>query len=101
MVNYEYITTVLCENKDKPKLQCNGKCHLMKELAKAAETEKPISSDKKGYSPIQEILFFKEISSFKIVACSCSKQEKNKSTYLDLYSYLKINSVFYLPTYIS
>ncbi len=101
VVNYEYITTVLCENKDKPKLQCNGKCHLIKELAKAAETEKPISSDKKGYSPIQEILFLNEISSFRLVACSCSKQEKNKSMYLDLYSYLKTNSVFHPPTYIS
>jgi hypothetical protein len=100
-VNYEYITTVLCENKDKPKLQCNGKCHLIKELAKAAETEKPISSDKKGYSPIQEILFLNKISSFRLVACSCSKQEKNKSMYLDLYSYLKTNSVFHPPTYIS
>jgi hypothetical protein len=100
-VNYEYISKVLCENKAKPKLQCNGKCHLMKELAKAAENEKPISSDKKGYSPMQEVLFINEISSFRIVACSCSKQEKNKSTYLDLYSYLKTNSVFHPPTYIS
>jgi hypothetical protein len=29
-------------------LQCNGKCHLMKELAKAsANDDKPFSSDKK------------------------------------------------------
>ncbi len=37
MVNYDYISKVLCENKAKPKLKCNGKCHLMKELAKASE----------------------------------------------------------------
>jgi hypothetical protein len=47
IVNYEYISKVLCVNKDKPKMHCNGKCHLMKELAKASENEKPISSDKK------------------------------------------------------
>ena len=47
VVNYDYITKTLCVNKAKPKMQCNGKCHLMKELAKAAESEKPISSDKK------------------------------------------------------
>jgi hypothetical protein len=47
VVNYEYISKVLCENKDKPKLKCNGKCHLMKELAKQAESEKPIQNDKK------------------------------------------------------
>ncbi|MBP8793398.1 MAG: hypothetical protein KBE41_04485 [Lutibacter sp.] len=30
--NYEYIATVLCENKDKPYLECNGKCYLQKQL---------------------------------------------------------------------
>lgn len=35
-------------------MQCNGKCHLMKELAKASETEKPASqNDKKGFSSIE------------------------------------------------
>jgi hypothetical protein len=29
---------------NKPELKCNGKCHLMKELA--SEDDKPISSDK-------------------------------------------------------
>ena len=101
VVNYEYITTVLCENKDKPKLQCNGKCHLMKELAKAADTEKPISSDKKTFSSIQEVLFFKEIITYRLVSCGCSKQPKNRSTYLDFYSYLKTSSVFHPPTFFS
>jgi hypothetical protein len=37
--------------KTKPTLQCNGKCHLMKELAKAsANDDKPFSSDKKQSS---------------------------------------------------
>lgn len=30
--NYKYIATVLCENKDKPYLECNGKCYLEKQL---------------------------------------------------------------------
>ena len=38
-VNQDYIATVLCVNKDKPKMECNGKCHLAKELKKAAEEE--------------------------------------------------------------
>jgi hypothetical protein len=101
VINYEYISKVLCENKDKPKLQCNGKCHLMKELAKAAETENPKSSDKKSFSPIQEVLFFKEIKTYNLVSCGCSKQPKNRSTYLDFYSYLKTNSVFHPPTILS
>ena len=32
--NFNYIATVLCENKDKPSLNCNGKCYLKKQLKK-------------------------------------------------------------------
>jgi len=35
-INYDYIVAELCENKDKPVLKCNGKCHLTKELKKAS-----------------------------------------------------------------
>ena len=34
-INYDYIVAELCENKAKPVLKCNGKCHLTKELKKA------------------------------------------------------------------
>ena len=30
--NYDYIANVLCENRDKPYLECNGKCYLQKQL---------------------------------------------------------------------
>ncbi len=32
VINYDYIAKVLCINKDKPELSCNGKCQLMKKL---------------------------------------------------------------------
>ncbi|HEY8401686.1 MAG TPA: hypothetical protein VIK89_10510 [Cytophagaceae bacterium] len=37
--NYHYISTVLCENKDKPELACNGVCYLKKEISKAAQEQ--------------------------------------------------------------
>ena len=43
-MNFKYISTVLCENKNKPVLQCHGKCHLQKELKKTAEEESKNSS---------------------------------------------------------
>lgn len=55
MFNYNYIANELCVNKDKPKMHCNGKCHLMKELAKKAAEENP-SSEKKGSGTQFEIL---------------------------------------------
>lgn len=39
-VNYEFYSQILCENKDKPELKCNGKCHMMKELADTDTDEK-------------------------------------------------------------
>jgi len=38
-VNQAEITELFCVNKEKPKLECNGKCHLAKELVKV-DTEK-------------------------------------------------------------
>lgn len=38
-MNKERITELFCVNKDKPKLQCNGKCHLAKQLRKASDRE--------------------------------------------------------------
>lgn len=32
-LNIDYIVETYCVNKDKPKLQCNGKCYLSKQLS--------------------------------------------------------------------
>ncbi|HUH45701.1 MAG TPA: hypothetical protein VLZ54_01005 [Arenibacter sp.] len=37
VVNYDYIVENLCENKDRPFLNCDGKCYLAKQLAKESE----------------------------------------------------------------
>ena len=39
LLNEEYIAKVLCVNKDKPAMKCNGKCHLAKQLQKQDNTE--------------------------------------------------------------
>ncbi len=39
-INKDYIAKVLCVNKNKPKMHCNGKCHLKNELNKAEKKEK-------------------------------------------------------------
>ncbi len=101
VVNYEYISKVLCENKAKPKMKCNGKCHLMKELAKTSENQNPISSNKKIASHELEILFFEEIKSFKIASFYCDDNQKMNSNYSKLYSYLNSVSVFRPPIFIS
>ena len=101
VVNYEYISKVLCINKDKPKMHCNGKCHLMKELAKAADAEKPLSSDKKGASQILDVLIFEEIKSFEVAPICFGTKEKTNSYYSNLYFLMNSVSVFHPPAFIS
>lgn len=101
VVNYEYISKVFCVNKDKPKLQCNGKCHLMKELAKASENEKPISSDKKFSVQENEVLFFQEIALFEMVANYFCTPKNTSTNYSNLYFHLNVVSFFHPPTFIS
>ena len=55
--NREMITLNYCENKSKPKLHCNGKCHLTKQLK---EQEKQESSSKDNSKSVDETQFCTE-----------------------------------------
>ncbi|WP_298221093.1 hypothetical protein [Flavobacterium sp.] len=102
IVNYDYIAKTLCVNKAKPKMHCNGKCHLMKELAKAAEAEKPMSPDKKDNAkhPIEE-LFFQDIKSLVAEAFVTRTQRTASNYYSNLYCYKLNHSVFHPPIFIA
>lgn len=41
LVDVEAYTGKYCENTDRPEMECNGKCHLSKELAKDQENKNP------------------------------------------------------------
>ena len=101
IVNYDYIVKELCENKEKPELKCNGKCHLMKELAKTAEDNKNTSSDKKQNVKQEiEVLFYQD---FKSLSCSNSyvfTNNKINSVYQNLYALTAIQSTFHPPTFL-
>lgn len=45
VVNYSYITEVLCINKQRPALLCSGKCYLRREMAKNTDPA-PLSKTK-------------------------------------------------------
>ena len=74
-INKSSITKKYCENKAKPKMHCDGKCHLKKQLKKEEKREKmPLSGSSKENSEVQ---FFVE-SDFKIQApiSRWTKQER-------------------------
>lgn len=61
LLNQEYIAEVLCINKEKPKLQCNGKCYLRKKLEVTADSENNSIPDRIGQFAVS-IVFFQELT---------------------------------------
>ena len=68
VVNKNYIAKNLCENRAKPKMKCNGKCHLKKQLIRAEKNESQGKSDSKEkwedlyFTPEKPLLF--EVTKF-------------------------------------
>lgn len=100
-VNYEYISTELCENKDKPEMECNGKCHLKKELAKEIQENNPVSDSKKVNFVESSLLFCSEIHSFKFESIFFEEENQNLATYSNLYKTENIFSIFHPPAILS
>lgn len=44
-LNQNYIASTLCVNRDKPEMNCNGKCYLSKKIKQAEEKEKKQEQD--------------------------------------------------------
>lgn len=99
IVNYDYIAKELCENKAKPEMHCNGKCHLMKELAKASEGEKQ-QQEKKNVHQELELLFCEPVASIEFAGVIAVPATKAPSLYNNLYSHQNAVSVFHPPVYI-
>ncbi len=95
-VNYNYITQELCENKAKPELHCNGKCHLAKELAKTSEKDNPLES-KRGLVNDIELLFFQELNNFSFTHYF-QPTEKNTVYYTNFYGFIAVKSFFHPPS---
>jgi len=100
IVNYDYIVNELCVNKAKPQMHCNGKCHLMKELAKAAEQQKQ-DSERKSLQHDAEVLICEAFYSFSFSRPATFPVVKNETIYNNLYTHSDTVSIFHPPLYIS
>lgn len=55
LLNRDYIAKVLCVNRDKPEMKCNGKCHLAKQLKKQDEAEGQAGKSEKNVRTLDEV----------------------------------------------
>jgi hypothetical protein len=92
LVNQDYIAEFLCINKEKPELQCNGKCHLVKELEKQQENNPESLRISLENYPIGFVNIF-QISSKKIITSS----KKNSHTFFEKLYHSNYNHSSFQP----
>lgn len=95
-VNYDYISEKLCENKNKPQLLCNGKCYLVKELAKTSESI-PKQNNLKISSGFTDVFLTDQIFTFNFPRKYFTEQIEPSSFYNSFYHFLACSDVFHPP----
>ena len=94
ILNRDYIANALCENNDKPELNCQGKCYLMQKIAE----QKPAQNQSLPVIDLSEYpIGFVDILALPV------KNAYNILSYLDFeksdhYTYLFEYSDFHPPT---
>lgn len=63
--NQEYIAKNLCVNRSKPKMKCNGKCHLVKKIKESKE-EKPNQAPTPKIDEQRQLDYINDITFFEI-----------------------------------
>ena len=102
-LNIDYIIETYCINKEKPELQCNGKCHLAQQL-ELIDANLPDNKDKPGILSMSELflpLYLQPISEFKNEVAYCSLSGNLIISKERLYCFDGIDSVFHPPRLIS
>ena len=82
-----------CENKNKPELKCNGKCHL-KNVATSQDEDK---NTPKITIDFKEILFFSNTFEVFVFYKNEYIKKQNLIVYQNLYSFNNINDCFRPP----
>jgi hypothetical protein len=63
-LNKNFISTTLCENKNRPKLKCNGLCYMKKQLKASDENQNNTPISIKDFS---EVVLFCSHSEIKLI----------------------------------
>jgi hypothetical protein len=93
-LNKEYISKNLCENKAKPMMHCNGKCHLRKQLQKEDKKENAPSNNVKEKFEVQ---FFYENKATNLSSYNTNVPTKLNSNYLFSDYSKHLLSIFHPP----
>lgn len=97
IVDYDYISTVLCINTDKPEMNCNGQCYLKNELAKLSQEEQKKDSIKQICSSSFSILYFDLNTNNVFIQTPWANTDVVLDCYSNLYASLFNDQIFRPP----
>jgi len=94
---YDYIKNELCVNKEMPEMQCNGKCHLMKQLAKSTDSEPGNEKNQTSIIIENTIVYFQDTKvNYSFLALQ-DQESKKEFTYNKIYKFQYIDFIFHPP----
>ncbi|MGJ8743293.1 hypothetical protein [Polaribacter sp.] len=93
---YDYIKNELCENKDAPELQCNGKCHLAKQIVKAGDSDSG-NEKNQSFKIEMSIVYYQETIHNYAFLLSKEENLKINISYNNTYKFDYTDVVFHPP----
>ena len=96
VLNYDYIVNVLCENIDKPEMECDGKCYLSKELAKEAADTNPLNG-RTSKSEIPQVIILESLKEYSFTAETEISSDENLGYIPNLNSSLFTSKILHPP----
>jgi hypothetical protein len=93
-LNIDNFIEQLCENKDKPQLECNGKCYLSKIIAETSKEKNPSSVVLEW-----EQLIFCQVTVPQESACIPTFKRKSNFRYTLYYNFKNTSKIFNPPRY--
>jgi hypothetical protein len=79
--NKDYIARVLCENRDKPQLNCDGKCYLAKQLKAQQDRQDKETTERVQNTPVLQ-LFCNDSFVFTFNLMVATGQTRTRFAYL-------------------
>lgn len=98
--NQTEITKKFCENKAKPKLKCNGKCHLAKQLkAQDNQDDSSKSSLPKFKKDVEINLIHQSIEEPSFSKVDFYSNKQSQFFIVNNYAFKSVNDCFHPPKY--
>lgn len=95
-INKDYISQNLCENRARPKLECNGKCYLKKQLDKTEDE----SSNPGTETEAQTLIFFLVPTLWSQSIEFIEPVLAHNTGYTAFFNSCKLTDIFHPPDYL-